>query len=101
MGSTVILGAFEWDLDKDAENILKHGVSFETATQVFNDPCRFIDYDKTHSAEEPRWFCVGEVRGETLTVRFTHRNVRIRIIGAGYWRKGKRTYEKEKKAAPY
>jgi hypothetical protein len=38
---------------------------------------------------------MGEVGGGILTVRFTHRHNVIRIIGAGYWRKGKSIYEKE------
>jgi hypothetical protein len=32
-----------------------------------------------------------------MTVRFTYRNGNIRIIGAGYWRKGKEIYEREHK----
>jgi hypothetical protein len=30
-----------------------------------------------------------------MTVRFTYREARIRIFGAGYWRKGKRIYEQQ------
>lgn len=41
----------------------------------------------------PRLFCVGMVDGRVMTVRFTYREGRIRIIGAGYWRKGRRAYE--------
>lgn len=32
-----------------------------------------------------------------MTVRFTYRNNKIRIIGAGYWRQGKKVYEENKK----
>ncbi len=37
--------------------------------------------------------CFGIVEGNVLTVRFTWRAGRIRIIGAGYWRKGRKAYE--------
>ncbi len=48
-----------------------------------------------HSQHEDRFFCVGMVMGEILTVRFVRRENKIRIIGAGFWRKGVRYYEKE------
>ena len=87
---------FLWDADKEAENIFKHGVDFETAQLAFQDPGRHIRYDLAHSREEKRFFCVGNIAGKVLTVRFTYRENGIRIIGAGYWRKGKKIYEKKK-----
>ena len=45
--------------------------------------------------DEDRFFCFGKVKGGVMTVRFTYREGIIRIIGAGYWRKGKKIYEKE------
>jgi uncharacterized protein len=87
--------SFEWDLDKDAENQRKHGVSFSLAQGSFLDPKRVIARDLAHSKAEERFFCFGSVGGGILTVRFTYRNNVIRIIGAGYWRKGKRIYEQE------
>jgi len=86
---------FEWDEDKNAENIEKHGVNFETAQYVFIDPKRVIAQDLVHSEIERRYYCFGKVKGGVLTVRFTYRHNRIRIIGAGYWRKGKNIYEKQ------
>jgi uncharacterized DUF497 family protein len=86
---------FEWDLDKDAENQQKHGVSFGFAQGAFFDPKRVIARDLAHSKSEERFYCFGSVGGGILTVRFTYRNDVIRIIGAGYWRKGKRIYEQE------
>jgi uncharacterized protein len=50
-----------------------------------------------HSANKKRYFCIGAVDGEILTVRFTWRDGRIRIFGAGYWRKGKQVYEEEQR----
>ena len=86
---------FDWDTNKDAENQQKHGVSFTRAQYAFADPQRVIAKDITHSQTEERFYCFGEVDGGVLTVRFTYRASVIRIIGAGYWRKGKAIYERE------
>lgn len=88
---------FEWDPNKDAANQEKHGVSFHLAQYAFADPRRVIAKDVTHSRSEDRFYCFGEVEGGILTVRFTYRASVIRIIGAGYWRKGKAVYEHENK----
>lgn len=87
--------SFEWALGKDIENQLKHGVSFDEAKYAFDDPNRLIAPDRTHSASENRYYCIGKVDKSILTVRFTYRRQIIRIYGAGRWRKGKIIYEKE------
>jgi len=86
---------FEWDEAKNLENEEKHGVSFYEAQHAFLDKNRIIAKDTTHSQDEPRYYCFGlnEDNNGILTVRFTYRSERIRIIGAGYWRKGKKIYE--------
>ena len=89
---------FEWDDRKDKKNLRKHGVSFAVAQAAFLDPRRVIARDLKHSRSEERFYCMGEVDDGILTVRFTHRGAAIRIIGAGYWRKGKVTYEKENRS---
>jgi uncharacterized protein len=86
---------FEWDDAKDRANLLKHGVSFGEAQKAFLDGKRVIAEDLEHSAGERRYFCFGKCGGGILTVRFTWRSGRIRIIGAGYWRKGKQIYEEQ------
>ena len=86
---------FEWDENKNIENILKHNVSFEEAQKAFADPFRIIMDDEKHSFTEPRYFCIGEVKNDIITVRFTIRNNIIRIFGAGMWRKQKKYYEQE------
>ncbi len=90
---------FDWDPDKDAENQRKHGVSFSRAQYAFADPQRVIARDEAHNQTEERFYCFGEVDGGVLTVRFTYRASVIRIIGAGYWRKGKAIYERESEAS--
>lgn len=89
------MSQFIWDISKEIENVLKHRVNFQTAKQAFLDPKRKIVFDAQHSREEERFFCIGKVNNKILTVRFTHRGEAIRIIGAGYWRKGKIYYEKD------
>jgi uncharacterized DUF497 family protein len=86
---------FEWDVKKNLQNQDKHGVSFEFAQHAFLDQYRVIAEDLDHSEREPRYFCFGKIKNDILTVRFTYRLHTIRIIGAGYWRKGKKIYEKE------
>ena len=88
---------FEWDENKNQENIEKHGVSFELAQYAFADPQRVIAEDITHSQDEQRYYCFGKVEEGIITVRFTFRSKTIRIIGAGYWRKGRKIYVTENK----
>ncbi len=86
---------FDWDQDKDGKNQKKHGVSFALAQLTFADPKRVIAEDLSHGSSEQRYYCFGQVGVGVLTVRFTYREDVIRILGAGYWRKGKRIYERE------
>jgi uncharacterized protein len=88
---------FEWDSTKDELNQKKHGVSFAMAQLAFLDASRIILKDLEHGDDEKRFYCLGRVSEGIMTVRFTYRNNKIRIIGAGYWRKGKKIYEKENK----
>ena len=64
---------FEWDENKNRENLEKHGIAFEDAQYAFADPQRVIAKDLTHSQEEERWYCFGKVGAGILTVRFTYR----------------------------
>ena len=89
--------SFEWDEEKDAANLAKHGVDFQTAQYAFLDKKRVIAEDLAHSKIERRYYCFGKVKGGVLTARFTLRGNNIRIIGTGYWRKGKNIYEKQNK----
>ena len=88
---------FVWDENKNSLNKEKHNISFEEAQFAFSDTKRIIAKDIEHSKKEDRFYCFGKVNENIVTVRFTFRNNRIRIIGAGYWRKGKHIYEKENK----
>ena len=75
---------FEWDESKNLDNQQKHGVTFYEAQYAFLDENRVIAEDLTHSQTEKRFYCFGQSKKATgiLTVRFTYRFGRIRIIGA-------------------
>lgn len=85
---------FEWNELKEIQNWLKHGVSFEEAQSAFLDSKCIFAEDPNHSYLEKRFYCYGldQAKKEVLTVRFTMREDRVRIIGAGYWRKGRIIY---------
>jgi uncharacterized DUF497 family protein len=85
---------FEWDDRKNLENHLKHNITFEEAQYAFFDRNRIILKDEKHSIDEDRFFCIGQIDKGIVTVRFTMRRNNIRIIGAGYWREGRKLYQK-------
>lgn len=90
--------SFIWDETKNLLNQQKHHVSFEHAQRAFDDPRRVIVRDAAHERRaEERFFCLGKVDRGILTVRFSYRDGRIRIYGAGFWRNGKKRYEQENK----
>jgi uncharacterized protein len=94
MSDDVRFGVFVWNAVKEKANIRQHGLSFQEAVEAFSDARRIIARDDGHSREEERLFCIGSIQGRIATVRFTFREKIIRIFGAGYWRKGRKVYEK-------
>jgi uncharacterized protein len=76
---------FTWDQGKAAENLRKHGVSFEEASSAFEDENARLRHDPDHSQEEDRFLLLGfSVRLRLLIVSHAYReNDRvIRIISA-------------------
>lgn len=74
---------FEWDEEKAAANLAKHGVSFEQARTVFDDPLYVDFYDPDHSSEEHRYIIIGESRDRRLLlVSYTERGDVTRLISA-------------------
>jgi len=75
---------FEWDEDKAKSNWIKHGVSFDEASTVFDDSLARIFDDELHSTDERREIIIGHsINNRLLVVCFTERpNERIRIINA-------------------
>ncbi len=65
---------FDWDETKAKSNLAKHGVSFDEATSVFDDPLFLTFADPTHSIQEQRFIIMGEsARGRLLVVSYTER----------------------------
>lgn len=74
---------FEWDTDKAARNVVKHGVTFEEACTVFGDPLEVTIEDGSHSMTEARYFSVGlSIPGRLLAVSYAERLGRVRILSA-------------------
>jgi uncharacterized DUF497 family protein len=84
---------FEWDENKNLENIEKHGVSFDEAKSAFEDSKRVVLPDEKHSLLEKRYYCISKIENGIITVRFTFRNGNIRIFGTAYWRKEEKIYK--------
>ncbi|WFE68747.1 BrnT family toxin [Thiomicrospira sp. R3] len=59
---------FEWDENKNQQNIIKHGVSFELAQQVFLDPFHVALLDKRFSYFEERWITLGATQNRKILV---------------------------------
>ena len=74
---------FEWDDEKAASNLRKHGVSFEEAASVFFDPLAYTFDDPDHSVGEHRLLTFGYSQaGRLLVVLHAERGRAIRIISA-------------------
>ena len=79
---------FEWDSSKARQNLRKHGLTFERAASIFQDPDALSEFDEYHSEQEERWITLGlDNGGSLLAVVHTFEQVneevyRIRIISA-------------------
>ena len=74
---------FEWDKNKEKQNIKKHNISFDEAVTVFYDPLSATFHDPDHSIEEDRFITVGySSQGRLFVVSHTEKGDAIRIINA-------------------
>ena len=74
---------FEWNTEKAEANLKKHGVSFDEAETVFDDPLFVIFADPDHSFEENRFIIMGESnQNRLLVVSYTERPPATRLISA-------------------
>jgi uncharacterized DUF497 family protein len=72
---------FEWHPLKAAANLKKHGVSLEEARTIFGDKRVLVVPDRGHSFDEVRSLAIGRSEnGRLLTMSFTDRGERIRVI---------------------
>ncbi len=86
----------EWDPGKAAQNLRKHGVSFEEAATVLGDPLSVTLPDPDHSQTEHRFLLLGRSSaGRLLIVAHSEEDDRIRIISARVMTpKERRSYER-------
>ncbi len=91
---------FEWDPDKAAANLEKHGVDFVEASTIFGDPLELTIPDPGHSEGEARFVSMGlSVGGRVLIVAYTEREGRLRIIHARVaGPKERKAYESDQEA---
>ena len=73
---------FEWDEQKAAANLVKHKICFHTAQRVFDDAFALIELDVSEDYGEERFLAKGVIAGRIVTVVFTPRGERTRIISA-------------------
>jgi uncharacterized protein len=74
---------FDWDENKAVSNRSKHGVSFEEAKTIFDDPLYVDFYDPAHSEEEDRYLIVGDSsQRRSLIASYTERGNLIRLISS-------------------
>lgn len=90
---------FEWDPEKAKRNLAKHGVPFELARLVFDDPLHVIVPDRFEDGEQ-RWHAIGMVGTVTILLvvhSYPDQGVEevIRIIGARKATPYERRYEQE------
>ncbi len=73
---------FEWDEAKAQLNLQKHALSFEVASEVFEDFFAYEWADEREDYGEERFNITGLVRGRLITVTYTIRETKLRIISA-------------------
>lgn len=88
---------FEWNNEKARTNASKHGVSFDEAKTVFDDPLYVEFFDPDHSDNEERYIIVGQSnQNRLLVVSYLERGQTIRLISArDATRREREAYEEE------
>jgi len=89
---------YEWNDNKNRQNQSKHGIDFSGAIPVFLDKDRIEGDDSRHDYKENRYWTVGMVFNILLTVIYTPRNGRYRIISARRASKNEREADYNKKS---
>lgn len=89
---------FEWDKGNLDKNWKKHGIINKETEEIFQDNSLLVGHDFKHSTVEIRYLLYGRTKkGKYLTVVFTRRSGRIRIISARLMNKKERNkYDQEK-----
>ena len=69
---------FEFDETKSQANLLKHGINFVDAQQLWNDPMLLEIPAKTE--DEPRFLMIGLINTKLWSAVITYRSANIRLI---------------------
>lgn len=97
MASELHLG-FDWDEDKAAANLTKHGISFDEGKTVFDYPLSVTIDDPSHSGSEYRFVDIRtSASGMILTVAYAERRQKIRLISCRKATKAERKIYEERK----
>lgn len=80
---------FEWDEEKRLSNVRKHGIDFLDAKEIWQGQVLETASPQAHHSEERR-IAIGQTEGRLLTVVFTWRENKRRIISARIARKDER-----------
>jgi uncharacterized DUF497 family protein len=92
---------FEWDAEKERLNVIHHGIRFDTAAVIFDDPFRVERHDDDRSIGEERWQTIGMAE-KALFVVYTERGDVTRIISARLAdAKERRIYHDTRETLPY
>ena len=70
---------FEWDEKKNILNVEKHGIDFNDAYEIFNNPT-FIKVDNRKNYQEKRWIGLGKLKNIIVVIAYTKRKNKVRII---------------------
>ena len=82
MTEIIVFGElFEWEQSKASSNKNKHGISFETASQIFLGECLFLLDDGSDPSEE-RWLAIGLLSDTAVVVVYAERGEWLRLISA-------------------
>ena len=71
---------FEWDENKERQNVAKHGISFQSAVKIFDDPDRLKE--RSDRKGEERCLTTGSFEGKTWAIAYVKRGETVRIISA-------------------
>ena len=87
---------FEYDPHKSAANLLKHGIDFEEAKEIWNNVV--VTIPSNSEVDEQRWLVIGRIQGTYWTAIVADRNPTTRIISVRRSRKAEiQVYEKTRK----
>ncbi len=75
----IVPNGFEWDVEKNRANLIKHGIDFEDASELFYGP---VILRASNRSSEERWIAIGKSNDRIISVIFTRRGNLIRIISA-------------------